>query len=137
MKIKSALLVATLLLSGCGAGPDKTAHSSLSGHNFILTRVDGQPVTPPAGMKPGISFAQDMHISGVMCNRFFGQGKLEHGVLTVAQLASTRMMCSDTVLNQWEATISKMLTAGARLQLNQQTLTLQGSGHTLVYVSEN
>lgn len=134
MKKNSALILAAMLLSGCGVGPGNSSHySSLAGHHFVLKSVDGQKIIPPAGMKPGISFAQDMNVSGVMCNRFFGQGKLERDMLTVPHLASTRMMCSDPALNQWEAIIGKMLVAGVLVQRNQHTLTLSGSGHTLVY----
>lgn len=137
MKRTGVLFAAAMLLAGCSTGADKAAHPLLTDRNFVLKTVDGQAVTPPAGMKPGINFARDMRVSGVMCNRFFGQGKLEHGVLSVPHLASTRMLCIDPKLNEWETTIAKMLTTGAGLKLDQQTLTLSGSGHILVYIADN
>ncbi|MCX8966419.1 META domain-containing protein [Erwinia psidii] len=137
MKKKGMVILAAILLSGCGALSGNAGNNPLTDHNYILKSVDGKVVTSPAGMKPGISFSQDMHVSGVMCNRFFGQGKLEHGVLSVPQMASTRMLCIDPELNQWEAIIGKMLVAGATLHQDRKTLTLEGSGHSLVYVRDN
>jgi len=133
----AALMLVAMLLTGCSSGGEDAYHNLLSDHNFVLKSVDGQVVTPVAGIRPGINFAQDMQVSGVMCNRFFGQGKLEHGELRVPQLASTRMLCIDPQLNEWEMMIGKMLTAGVTLQLERQTLTLSGSGHTLVYTADH
>ncbi|MFB9086705.1 META domain-containing protein [Erwinia tracheiphila] len=133
MKKNGTLIPAAVLLSGCSSWSDKPIQPTLTNQNFTLKSVDGQIVPPLAGMKLGISFAQNMRVSGVMCNRFFGQGALQQGVLRVPQLASTRMMCTDPSLNQWEVLIGEMLVEGAEFQLDQQTLTLKGAGHTLVY----
>ena len=136
MKKTMLLLLGAMALTGCsnashtGNQPDA---GKLANRLFALTSVDGQAVTPREGMKPGISFGENLKVSGVMCNRFFGQGKLEQGRLFVPQLASTRMMCSDAQLNQWEQTLSAVLVQGAEVKLTEQTLTLTGSGHTLVY----
>ncbi|KAB8307433.1 META domain-containing protein [Erwinia endophytica] len=137
MNKHAALILVALLLAGCSSGGENASHNSLSDHNFVLKGVDGQAVTPSVGIRPGINFAQDMRVSGVMCNRFFGQGKLQHGKLSVPQLSSTRMLCIDPQLNEWETMIGKMLTTGVTLKLERQTLTLSGSGHTLVYVADH
>lgn len=39
-----------------------------------------------------------MMISGSMCNRFSGEGKLSNGELTAKGLAMTRMMCANPQL---------------------------------------
>lgn len=133
MKNRTLILMGAMLLAGCATSQPNEKKLARS---FQLSSVDGQAITAPQGMKPGINFSKEMHVTGVMCNRFFGQGTLEKGVLSVPQMASTRMMCSDQKLNQWEMTLSQMLNAGAKLKLEQNTLTLQGAGHTLVYVAE-
>ena len=134
MKNRPLILMGAMLLAGCTTA-SQPAEKELA-RSFQLSSVDGQAVTVPQGMKPGINFSKEMRVTGVMCNRFFGQGTLAKGVLSVPQMASTRMMCSDQKLNQWEMTLSKMLMAGAKVKLEQNTLTLEGAGHTLVYVTQ-
>lgn len=134
MKNRSLILIGAMLLAGCTTASQPNEKELA--RSFQLSSVDGQAITAPQGMKPGINFSREMHVTGVMCNRFFGQGTLEKGVLSVPQMATTRMMCSDQKLNQWEMTLNKMLTTGAKLKLEQNTLTLEGAGHTLVYVAQ-
>lgn len=129
-------LVAAMLLGGCASSPQPAPGDVLANRSFVLTSVDGKPVTAPQGIKPGINFGEDMRVTGVMCNRFFGQGKLEKGVLSVPHMASTRMLCSAPELNQWESLIGNMLAAGARVKLAENTLTLEGAGHSLVYLAQ-
>ncbi|MNC49882.1 Heat shock protein HslJ [compost metagenome] len=99
----------------------------------MLQSVDGVAVEAKQGSGPSIEFGEKMNISGSMCNRFFGQGQLENGVLTVKNLATTRMMCADPQRNQWDQTIGTLLANGAKVSLNGQQLTLSGSDHQLVY----
>lgn len=133
---KTTLILLGAMLAGCTTVSQPNEKEALAERSFQLSSVDGQAVAATEGMKHGINFSKDMRVTGVMCNRFFGQGTLEKGVLTVAQMASTRMMCADAKLNQWDNTIGTMLTTGARVKLEQNTLTLEGTGHTLVYVAQ-
>lgn len=135
MKKSMLLLLGAIALTGCS----QTSHpdaSQLANRLFSLSAVDGQSVKSHEGMKPGIGFNDSLRVSGVMCNRFFGQGKLEQGRLIVPMLASTQMMCHDPLLNKWEQTLSVVLTKGAEVKLTEQTLTLTGSGHTLEYTAQ-
>ncbi|WP_428945952.1 META domain-containing protein [Pantoea sp. FN060301] len=137
MKKEAALLMAAMAIAGCSANSAQNDEAvKLADRYFVLTSVDGEAIGLPEGVKPGIRFGEGMHVSGVMCNRFFGQGKLERGVLSLPQMASTRMLCSDPRLNEWETMLGKALTQGAKLTLDQQTLTLTGAGHKLVYRAE-
>ncbi|AHG22542.1 heat-inducible protein [Chania multitudinisentens RB-25] len=138
MKKQIAIALATLLLAGCGTGQDNqpsknVTESDLLHHNFVLQSIDGILVNPQNGQIPSIEFGEKMHVSGAMCNRFFGQGQLENSVLTVKNLASTRMMCADPQRNQWDQTISTLLSNGADVSLNAHLLILNGGGHQLVY----
>ncbi|KAA1446906.1 META domain-containing protein, partial [Escherichia coli] len=64
---------------------------------------------------------------------FMGQGKLKNGVLTVKNLASTQMLCSDEKLNRWDYLIGQVLADGVKVKLKDQKLTLSHPDNTLVY----
>ncbi|MCT2387364.1 META domain-containing protein [Erwinia pyrifoliae] len=133
MKKSSLLMLAAVAVSGCSGNAAQSDSALLANRMFVLSAVDGNAVTLRDGIKPGIGFNAGLKVSGVMCNRFFGQGKLEKGQLKVPQLASTRMMCNDPLLNQWEQTLSTVLMNGAAVKVTAQSLTLTGSGHSLEY----
>ncbi|EKF64278.1 Heat shock protein HslJ [Serratia plymuthica] len=135
MKKCLPMALAALLLTGCGMSQNgKTVtEDDLLHHNFVLQSVDGVAVKPQPGNAPSIEFGEKMHVSGAMCNRFFGSGQLQNGVLTVKNLASTRMLCTDAQRNQWDQTLSAVLEKGAKISLNAQQLTLSGGDHVLVY----
>lgn len=135
MKKCLPMALAALLLTGCGMSQNgKTVtEDDLLHHNFVLQSVDGVAVKPQSGNAPSIEFGEKMHVSGTMCNRFFGSGQLQNGVLTVKNLASTRMLCTDAQRNQWDQTLSAVLEKGAKISLNAQQLTLSGGDHVLVY----
>ncbi|RMN22254.1 hypothetical protein ALQ63_00410 [Serratia plymuthica] len=135
MKKCLPMALAALLLTGCGMSQSgKTVtEDDLLHHNFVLQSVDGVAVKPQPGNAPSIEFGEKMHVSGAMCNRFFGSGQLQNGVLTVKNLASTRMLCTDAQRNQWDQTLSAVLEKGAKINLNAQQLTLSGGDHVLVY----
>lgn len=126
-----ALLV--LMASGCSRDESGIDAQQLANHSFSLQSVDGVNVSGDAQKQPEIAFSSDLRVSGVMCNRFFGQGELNGDVLTVKQIGSTRMMCSDSQLSNWDGVISDVLNNGATLKLEQGSLTLTGNGHTLKY----
>ncbi|MEB6538371.1 heat shock protein HslJ [Serratia plymuthica] len=135
MKKCLPMALAALLLTGCGMSQSgKTVtEDDLLHHNFVLQSVDGVAVKPQPGNAPSIEFGEKMHVSGAMCNRFFGSGQLQNGVLTVKNLVSTRMLCTDAQRNQWDQTLSAVLEKGAKISLNAQQLTLSGGDHVLVY----
>lgn len=134
--MKKALIIAAaaMTLSACNMNQNNTVkQSDLLHHRFELVSVDGQTVNSQQGKRPTIEFGENMHVSGNMCNRFAGQGLLESNVLTVKALASTRMMCADQNLNQWDQLIGQVLQDGATLSLQQDKLTLKGEKNQLVY----
>ncbi|CAI0786272.1 heat shock protein HslJ [Serratia entomophila] len=135
MKNYAPLALAAMLLAGCGMNqPDNAvSESDLLHHNYVLHSVDGVPIEPGLGNAPNLEFGEKMHVSGAMCNRFFGQGQLANGVLRVQNLASTRMLCADAQRNHWDQVIGQVLENGAKLTLSAQRLTLSGGDHTLVY----
>lgn len=138
MKKLLSVAFATMLLAGCGMSENKPVNNTLSEsdlmhHNFVLQSVDGVAANAQQGKGPSIEFGEKLRVSGSMCNRFFGNGQLDNGVLTVKDLATTRMMCSDPLRNQWDQIIGSVLHNGAKVSLQQQQLTLSDGNHTLIY----
>lgn len=137
-KILTAALGA-LLLTGCGQTTGNTVKVSpeaLMHHRYVLESVDGKPFSsqqPINKRAQTLSFGENLHISGKMCNSFSGQGVLNDNVLKVSQIAMTRMFCTNSQLNQLDQTIGKMLMGGANITLENDKLILKANGNTLVY----
>ena len=135
----AALLAAGMLLSGCVYNSKVSTRAEQLRPAFLWrTSVNGQPLN--AADKPQeLSFGEKMPItgkmsvSGNMCNRFSGTGKVSDGELKVEELAMTRMLCTDSQLNALDATLSKMLREGAQVDLTETQLTLATADQTLVY----
>lgn len=135
MKRIITLLAFGALLSGCvshGVSKNSVNETQLAQHRFVLDTINGQTVEK--GDHPAeIHFDNDMTVSGNMCNRFTGQGKLSEGTLTVKKMAMTRMMCVDAQRNELDNTIGKMLSQGAQVDLTDGQLTLTTADQTLIY----
>lgn len=134
MKKLASLMLATMVLAGCAQSGDKgtVTAQDLQHHRYVLQTVDGKPLDGIKRM-PELSFGENMHISGAMCNRFMGQATLADNTLKAKGLGMTMMMCAEPQLNQLDHMINDMLTTGAKVGLTQQQLTLKTSQHTLVY----
>lgn len=132
MKKSLFVLAAAITISACSSQTG-VKQTDLQHHRFELLSVDGQTVPAAQGRIPEIEFGSNLHVSGQMCNRFMGQGKLENNVLTVKGLASTMMLCPDENLNKWDHVISDVLNNGAAVSLNENKMVLKQGKHTLVY----
>ena len=94
MKKLIALSVISLVLTGCvNPGKASVQPEQLKNHRFVLESVDGKAVKtattqPEIGFSalPDISLVNNISVSGQMCNRFNGQGKLSEGELKVKTL---------------------------------------------------
>lgn len=100
--------------------------------HFVLLTADGVSYTTKE-VQPTLEFQEELRVSGGICNRFTGQGKLRDGMLFVSPMAMTRMHCADTELNTLEANFSMMLEKGASLAFDGKLLHLRGNGHELIY----
>ncbi len=135
-KVCAALLAFAVLLTAACAGAKSPAMADLQHRGFVLVSVDGAPFTGYE-KTPDIEFGQDFRVSGQVCNRYFGQGVLENGILTVGQMASTKMMCAEDALNRLEDLLAQMLVSGAEVSLADNTLTLRQGGHELVFTARD
>lgn len=133
MKKCIALTAVALLLAGCARdGKVSVTDDQLIHHRFVLESVNGQAV--PAGKNPPeLSVGEKMHLSGVMCNRFTGQGKLSDGALSAKNLAMTRMICADPQRNALDQIFSEMMSQGAQADLTETQLTLGTAQQTLIF----
>lgn len=89
-----ALFTSLLLgLGGCAGAPAAGPGASLAGTDWVLTRLDGDPVPTDIGIT--LSFAADGRVSGYGgCNRYFGGYEQSGGErLRIGPLASTKMLC--------------------------------------------
>lgn len=134
MKKLASLMLAATILAGCAQSGEKgtVTAQDLQHHRYVLQSVDGKPLQGIKRM-PELSFGENMHIAGSMCNRFMGQATLADNTLKAKGLGMTMMLCAEPQLNELDRMINDMLTAGAKVDLAQQQLTLKTSQHTLVY----
>ncbi|ASV55622.1 MULTISPECIES: heat shock protein HslJ [Lelliottia] len=133
MKKLVALSLVSLALAGCvNPGKASVQAEQLEGHRFVLESVNGVAIKPSA-VPPEMSFGKKMAVSGVMCNRFSGQGKLSEGELKVKAMAMTRKLCVEPQLNELDATIGDMLSKGAQVDLTEDQLTLATAEKTLMF----
>ena len=76
MKKLTCLALGAALLAGCAQTARQGDAPQLEHRRYVLESVDGKPVM--ATQRPlDISFGEQLHVSGGMCNRFMGQGKLD------------------------------------------------------------
>ena len=141
MKKLMALSVISLVLTGCvNPGKASVQPEQLTSHRFVLENVNGKAVknttTPPEisfNALSDISLVNNISVSGAMCNRFSGQGKLSEGELKVKTLAMTRKLCSEPQLNELDQAIGDMLRKGAQVDLTEDQLTLATADKTLMF----
>lgn len=133
MKKFFALTALSLVLAGCAQdGKVSVTEDQLVNHRFVLESANGKPFTAGEN-QPEISFGEKMHLSGVMCNRFTGEGKLSNGALSAKKLAMTRMACADPQRNALDLIFGEMMTKGAQADLTETQLTLTTAEETLIF----
>lgn len=108
------------------------AQQDLLHHRFVLVSCDGKDFSAKERV-PSIEFNEGLHVSGAVCNRFTGQGRLADNMLVVEQLASTKMFCVDPDLNELEQLLMRMLSGGAELCFNGRNLVIRQGGHEFLY----
>lgn len=141
MKKLMALSVISLVLTGCvNPGKASVQPEQLTSHRFVLENVNGKAVknttTPPEisfNALSDISLVNNISVSGAMCNRFSGQGKLSEGELKVKTLTMTRKLCTEPQLNELDQAIGDMLRKGAQVDLTEDQLTLATADKTLMF----
>lgn len=104
---------------------------------FVLVQVNEADYVSPGELPtPSLEFGDDFLVSGRICNNYRGPGELQGKVLSVRAVASTRMMCPDTGLDELERKFFQMLEGGAALSMDGDRLTLKQGDSSLVFKAQ-
>jgi len=142
MKLKSIVLIlfAALLLAACAA----PGSGALAGTSWVLQSLDdsnqvgaalgGQPIT--------LQFTSANEMGGFGgCNSYGGSYRAGSAGISFRDIVSTLMACADENMTNVESAYFQALSAADSYAItlcescaNEQTLTLTGGGHTLVFV---
>ena len=110
---------------------------ALEHHSYELVAVNGKAFEPAkGGAAPHIEFGENMHVTGKMCNNFFGQAAIsKRGVLTAKGVGMTRKFCENAVLNNLDNDIALLLEGGAETIVSQdgQYLRLSNTASSLEF----
>lgn len=105
---------------------------SLIGKKFTLSSLNGEKITNVAGVYT-LSFEEEI-LYAKLCNNMNGKYTLESNTLKAPALMSTLMYCMEPKgLMDAEDTFSAILSEGAEISLEANTLTLKGDKGTLVF----
>lgn len=117
------------LVSTASAAADPGEWNAVANRRFELKKVDGDRAA--YGKKVTLDFGDDGAVSGTVCNAFRGTGGLRRGILTVGNIASTRMLCPDDGLSRLETRLFAMLEQGAALVETAEGIELRRDGTIL------
>jgi heat shock protein HslJ len=130
---------ALALVSGCGGDDDGAASperaptaDALAGTTFVSTEAEGYEFVDGTALTLGFPEAGKLTAASG-CNSYFGDFRIESGVLTVGQLGGTLIGCPPELQRQDEW-VSEFLSSGPRIALAGDTLTLTGSDATITLV---
>ena len=120
--LSATILVAAAAAMAQGGGAD------LSGTAWLAEDIDGRGVVDRA--RSTMDFTKAGQVSGLAaCNRYFGPVSLSGDAITFGNLAATRMMCPDTLMDQ-EQRFLQALSISKRFELTHegQILLIYASG---------
>ncbi|MBE0360640.1 MULTISPECIES: META domain-containing protein [Pseudoalteromonas] len=130
MKLAAIPMLIIGLCVGCASTGTVTSEQ-LKYTQWQLSRVDGLAIPP--SFSASMSFIEALQVNGFAgCNKFFGEGSLEEGSLTVSKLGMTRKSCGEE-LDEFEQQLLQTLKQGAELKMQDQQLVMQGK-QKLVFI---
>ena len=100
-----------------------TVHDALIGTAWLADDIGGRGVIDR--VQSTLEFAKPGQVGGLAgCNRYFGPVTLEGDTVSLGNLASTRKMCPDALMDQ-EQRFFQALSAAKRLELTHEGQILQ------------
>ncbi|GGJ90945.1 META domain-containing protein [Pseudomonas matsuisoli] len=126
---KHSLLLLALALTGCSSPVLERQHG------YQVESITGQPLI--SGTHLSLTLDSDNRVYGnAGCNHFFGNYTLEEKALRFNQLASTRRLCDESVMQQERAFLDR-LARNARWSVKDGKIKLSSSlGEPVMLVRE-
>ncbi len=116
--IAAALAATTLFSATTSMAQTGAGDTDLLGTAWLAERIDGRGVIDRA--RSTMEFANPGQVGGLAgCNRYFGPVTLEAGTISFGNLAATRKMCGETLMDQ-EQRFLKALSKAERLELTHE-----------------
>lgn len=116
-RIITVILSATILVAAAAAMA-QGGGADLSGTAWLAEDIDGRGVVDRA--RSTMDFTKAGQVSGLAaCNRYFGPVSLSGDAITFGNLAATRMMCPDTLMDQ-EQRFLQALSISKRFELTHE-----------------
>lgn len=117
--IASGLLMTSIMLTGCQTTPppsntlEATHIQQLQQRTWVLTQIGNSEIQTVSNQyqPPSLQFSADQRLSGTDgCNRIMGRYNAGNDVLTLSQLATTRMACinSNVIPQQFQEKLAKV-----------------------------
>ncbi len=116
-RIITVILSATILMTAA-ATMAQGGEADLLGTSWLAQDIDGRGVVDRA--RSTMDFTKAGQVSGLAaCNRYFGPVSLSGDAITFGNLAATRMMCPDTLMDQ-EQRFLQALSMSKRFELTNE-----------------
>jgi len=101
--------------AGTSTAQEATGDGNLLGTAWLAEDIDGRGVIDRA--RSTLEFPKAGHVAGLAgCNRYFGAVSLTSETIAVGNLASTRKMCPESLMDQ-EQRFMAALSKSSRLEL--------------------
>jgi heat shock protein HslJ len=116
-RIITVILSATILMTAA-ATLAQGGEADLLGTTWLAEDIDGRGAVDRA--RSTMDFTKAGQVSGLAaCNRYFGPVSLSGDAITFGNLAATRMMCPDTLMDQ-EQRFLQALSMSKRFELTNE-----------------
>ena len=116
-RIITVILSATILMTAA-ATLAQGGEADLLGTTWLAEDIDGRGVVDRA--RSTMDFTKAGQVSGLAaCNRYLGPVSLSGDAITFGNLAATRMMCPDTLMDQ-EQRFLQALSMSKRFELTNE-----------------
>lgn len=114
----AALAITALSFGPAGMARSDAVNDGLIGTAWLADDIGGRGVVDR--VQSTLEFAEPGRVAGLAgCNRYFGPATLAGNTISFGNLASTRMMCPDALMDQ-EQRFFQALSAAKRLELTHE-----------------
>jgi heat shock protein HslJ len=118
----------TLAVLAVMCGPSPADSSSLKDTKWVLVTLGGE--APLAGRAPSAEFSADQISGSAGCNTYFGSYAASSSEISISDVASTEMWCSDPagVMDQEQVFLAALASVASHRFAGEQLELLDGTG---------